>query len=168
MVLFNLVYLASSSLTSFSGLTLDGLVMAVSLANEPAPSKSVFDRLKPAGPKNVKEGIFGVSIDDNEDDEQIDSFGRGGNGPTFQVTLGGDRREQRSERPVSSNGHRQVREDRGNGRQQTTSFKSSGGRGAGAPRRNGGGRSDRGDRTERAPKKDVNLDDDLDAYMSSR
>ena len=144
--------------------------MAVSLADEPAPLKSVFDRLKPAGPKNVKEGVFGVSMADDEDDEQVDSFGRGGSGPTFQVTLGGgdrDRREQRSERPASSNGHRQVREDRGNRRQQTTSFKSGGGgRGAGAPRRNGGG--DRGDRAERAPKKDVNLDDDLDAYMSSR
>lgn len=168
------------------GLTLDGLVMTVALAEdaESARPKSIFDRL---APKNVKEGVFGTAMggsdDEQEEPQQELNFlrhgGNSGNGrvraasrePVFQVTLGGASNVKFSDNDRDNNNHNARREPRSAHRQVESRNggdrrPQSAGRGGSNPRKQGGGGRNGGG--ERPAKKEVNLDDDLDAYMAAR
>lgn len=168
-------------------MTLDGAPMEVSVTGEPAPEapKSVFDRLQgvPAA-KNVRQGLFGTAMD--EDDDSAPARTRGG--PSFSVSLssrnnGGrpaklvqpfsvPNENQQRPRSGSSTGRFNQHDDRVERPARQNGGQSSRGGGGGRQGGNGNGNR-RGDRAGRpgkaqAPANPKDLDADLDAYFASK
>lgn len=171
-------------------MTLDGAPMEVSVTGEPVPEapKSVFDRLQgvPAA-KNVRQGLFGTAMDEDEDSAPARTRG----GPSFSVSLTSGNNNGRPAKlvqpfSVPNEGQQRPRSGSSTGRfnqhddrverpaRQSGGQSSRGGGGGGRGRAQGGnGGNRRGDRAGRPgkaqnPANPQDLDADLDAYFASK